>query len=262
MFGWHAFALREIVFSVGCGEGEEEVRMRISRVCAAVILGVLLSSAGSGGVTAPADAAPTGARDSLQGNSPELFPGNSLADDLRVAITAVNGYWAAHWSDFFTGIYTPPRYNRATLGLYDGFSPYAPTCRGKKMAPLNAGYCRPEDFLAWDETFMRNGYAKGDGFVYTTVAHEWGHAIQNRLRVVAVARESQADCLAGAELYGSARDGRFQFQAGDEAEIARTLNDTADYMPPANGGRGTPSDRIGAFRLGATYGVPGCLRIR
>lgn len=236
-----------------------------------LIATVLLLLGGSGvGLNAPAAAAPT----RQWSNSNSLYVDSAgwlrtstavdpFRDDLGMAITAVNHYWAVHWSDLrFPGSYPPPRVY-GTLGLYNGRSPNQPWCDGKPFGPNNAKYCRPAHFVAWDETFMRNGYAKGDGFVYLAVAHEWGHAIQNRIQesVVAVQRELQADCLAGAALYGSARDGRLQFEAGDEAEIERALIELADDTPwTTTKDHGNASQRMKAFRLGATNGVPMCLR--
>jgi len=59
------------------------------------------------------------------------------------------------------------------------------------------------------EALMGAGYQKiGRAWVYLIIAHEWGHAIQARLsrRMVSVAAELQADCLAGATLAGAQRD--------------------------------------------------------
>ena len=63
------------------------------------------------------------------------------------AETIVDGYWATHWTDFFTGTYQPPTVN----GLYDGTDPSTtPTCDGEPLEAYNAFYCGAEDYVAWD----------------------------------------------------------------------------------------------------------------
>jgi hypothetical protein len=49
-----------------------------------------------------------------------------------------------------------------------------------------------------------------DTRLYLVVAHEWGHAIQARLNpdIQAVRRELQADCLAGAAIFGASLNSR------------------------------------------------------
>ena len=92
-----------------------------------------------------------------------------------------------------------------------------PSCGGQPSVPFNAFYCPSQDFLAWDENLMAAGYQQiGDAWVYLIIAHEWGHAIQARLQAdqVSVAAELQADCFAGATLFGAADRGLLQFERG------------------------------------------------
>ncbi|MFD5156846.1 hypothetical protein ACFWMJ_02005 [Streptomyces hawaiiensis] len=171
----------------------------------------------------------------------------------------VDAYWKGHWSEFFTGTYVPP----TVLGAYDGASPDAPTCDGEPLLDDNAFYCPPsEDYVAWDSDLMRDGYQYGDAFVYLVVAHEWGHAIQNRLEVQlrTIDGELQADCLAGAELEGAARDGTIVFEPGDVDELRTALARDADTTPWTKvGDHGSASERIDAFTMGQRLGVEGCL---
>ena len=54
--------------------------------------------------------------------TPEVTPASTgvtieeLADDMRTAEEVVDAFWATHWSEYFTGDYSPP----AVVGLYDG----------------------------------------------------------------------------------------------------------------------------------------------
>jgi predicted metalloprotease len=194
--------------------------------------------------------APTGAVDEAE-----------LAEDIQDAQEVTDAWWALHWSDFFTGQYTPPN----VVGLYDGFDEAnAPTCFGDPLPPGNAFYCPDGDYVAWDQTLLELGYEIGDAWPYLIIAHEWGHAIQADLSMDLQSEqyELQADCLAGAVIYGAARDNppTLQIDPGDEKEIVDGLNLIADEVPwGMSGDHGDSFQRIEAFNLGRTDGVPGCL---
>jgi predicted metalloprotease len=186
-------------------------------------------------------------------------PGSDLENmeaDVDAAVSVVDEFWRAHWSDLFTRRYSSPQ----VFGFYDGAS--GPACGRDAAAENNAFYCSYGDFLAWDQTLMSTGYATGDAFVYYVVAHEWGHAIQARLEpsLSGNAPELQADCLAAAALYGSVADGTLEFEPGDENELARAMSDVGDDTPwtdPAD--HGTALERLGAFNRGRSGGVKACL---
>ncbi|WP_183092718.1 neutral zinc metallopeptidase [Nocardioides stalactiti] len=184
-----------------------------------------------------------------------------LAEDIQFAQQVTDEWWALHWNDFFSGDYTPPN----VVGLYDGYDEAnAPVCFGEVLPPGNAFYCPDGDYVAWDKTLLELGYEIGDSWPYLIIAHEWGHAIQADLSMdlQSVQYELQADCLAGAVLYGAARDNppTLEFEAGDEKEIVDGLNFIADEAPwGMSGDHGDSFERIEAFNLGRTDGVPGCL---
>ena len=124
--------------------------------------------------------------------------------DERDAIGVIDRYWQRHFPELTGRRYDSPQ----VAGPYTGTS--GPACGGQPSVPGNAYYCPSGDFLAWDEDLMRAGYDRiGDAWVYLIIAHEWGHAIQARLRrgQVSVAAELQADCLAGAALLGAVTTG-------------------------------------------------------
>lgn len=182
-----------------------------------------------------------------------------LAEDIETAVTITDDWWSRHWKDFFTGRYTPPN----VVGLYDGYDEAnAPTCFGDSLPPGNAFYCPDGDYVAWDKTLLELGYEIGDAWPYLIIAHEWGHAIQADLSMELHSEqyELQADCLAAAVLYGAARDETLRFEPGDEKEIVDGLNFIADEVPwGMSGDHGDSFQRIEAFNLGRTDGVPGCL---
>lgn len=183
-----------------------------------------------------------------------------LVEDVATAEQVVDEYWTRHWSDFFVGTYESP----TVVGLYDGADPdpALPTCAGEVLPPENAVYCPEGDFVAWDVTLMLRGLEIGDSWVYLIVAHEWGHAVQARLDVSLNLQQSelQADCLAGATLYGAAADGTLSLESGDVRELTTSLTAAADETPwTSSTDHGDPFQRIGAFDLGRTGGVEACL---
>lgn len=182
-----------------------------------------------------------------------------LAQDIQTAQQVTDDWWSRHWKDYFTGEYTAPN----VVGLYDGYDEEnAPTCFGDPLPPGNAFYCPEGDYVAWDKTLLELGYEIGDAWPYLIIAHEWGHAIQADLDMSLHSEqyELQADCLAGAVLYGARDDGTLEFEAGDDKEIVDGLNLIADEAPwGMSGDHGDSFQRIEAFNLGRTDGVPGCL---
>lgn len=239
------------------------------RFAAALISMVLLTgcSVAVTGIAQPAPAPPTPAGQTPPSTGPGSTPAvpagvdpAELIEDVATAEQVVNDFWTTHWSDFFTGTYQPP----TVVGLYDGtdLDPALPTCFGEDLPPDNALYCPETDFVAWDIGLIARGIEIGDSWVYLIVAHEWAHAIQNRidLSLNSQASELQADCFAGATLYGAAADGILGLEEGDVRELTTSLTAVADETPwTSSSDHGDPFQRIGAFDAGRTNGVPACL---
>ncbi|MCG0283869.1 neutral zinc metallopeptidase [Streptomyces sp. PSAA01] len=210
----------------------------------------------SSAAPAPPSGATPGARTPL--TSPDGTDGNAVEEDINAAVSVTTTYWQTHWPQLFTGGYNPPR----ILGAYDGDTPGAPVCGSEPLPDDNAVYCPDGDYIAWDMDLMRWGHARGDAWVYLVIAHEWGHAVQNRLDagLVDLARELQADCLAGAVLFGAAQDGTLTFEEGDTEELADALTALADRTPWTDvSDHGDASQRVGYFSRGARSGVKSCL---
>jgi predicted metalloprotease len=176
--------------------------------------------------------------------------------DERTAVGVVDRYWQRHFGELTGRRYESPQ----VAGPYAGTS--GPACGGQPSVPGNAFYCPAGDFLAWDEDLMRAGYDRiGDAWVYLIISHEWGHAIQARLRrgQVSVAAELQADCLSGAALLGAVNDGDLRLEQGDEEEIAQTLAVVADDFPWTDSrSHGNAEQRTSAFEAGANNGPRAC----
>lgn len=186
------------------------------------------------------------------------FSDADVTQEINDAVQVVNDYWARHWPDYFTGTYRAPEIK----GSYNGDDPNRLTCSGEIAQAFNAFYCIREDYLAWDFNLMKTGYAKGDAWIYLVVAHEWGHAIQNRLQMglVSEAGELQADCLAGAVLTGAEADGTLNWEEGDTTEIGQALSAFGDDLPWTDpSSHGDAIERVTAFGRGRANGVRGCL---
>ncbi|WP_156935387.1 neutral zinc metallopeptidase [Pseudonocardia spinosispora] len=183
---------------------------------------------------------------------------NSMADDEQTAVEVVNGFWTRHFQEYFGGSYSPPR----VVGAYVGSR--GPRCGGIRSMAGNAFYCRPGDYLAWDEQLMSAGYSKiGDSWVYVIIAHEWGHAIQARLKRTMVSQdgELQADCLAGATLNGAAHDGTLIVEPNDREELEGALVAVADkYKWSSSKDHGNAQQRVSAYNKGALGGVKACFQ--
>lgn len=211
----------------------------------------------------PAAAPPAHAMEPPQPLLPRLVaaaagPGDDrgLAGIEESAVHAVDGFWRRHFQRYFHRDYVSPR----VLGAYHGTA--GPSCDGDPALAFNAFYCKPGDFLAWDDALMAAGNQRiGDAWIYLIIAHEWGHAIQARVnhRLVSVADELQADCLAGATLHGAQQDRLIAEDPGDDREIERGLSAVADDYPwTATGDHGDAQQRIAAYRRGTRGGVPAC----
>lgn len=221
------------------------------RMVSAVALALCLAAASSTQGVAWASSRPlTPAPAPSADAAPAAPPGDMLADE-RSAVHAVNAFW----KDTLKG-YQPPE----VRGGYTGTN--GPSCAGKPAVPGNAFYCKPEDYLAWDQGLMSLGYQRiGNAWVYLIIAHEWGHAIQARVKksLVSQAAELQADCLAGAALTGAVKKGLLGAEPSDAEQIEQTLTVSADKSTWTNTrDHGNSRQRIEAYKLGQRSGVDGC----
>ncbi|WP_431041590.1 neutral zinc metallopeptidase [Streptomyces sp. P1-3] len=215
----------------------------------------LLTGCGSGG----GDGGPRSPGGTTSAVSPPPGGGDdTVEEDIEAAVRATDGYWSEHWTELFTGEYRSPRVS----GAYDGAASDVPLCGEERLPDNNAVYCPAGDYVAWDMDLMRQGHRMGDAWVYLVISHEWGHAIQSRLHeeLVSLAGELQADCLAGAALFGAARDGTLRIEEGDTRELAQALAALADETPWTDtADHGDASERIASFSQGAESGVRACL---
>jgi len=200
-----------------------------------------------------------------------------VRSDAAGAFGVANQYWVnlfGTWHDDDDNPiqwWTPRQYNGD--GFYDSATGSVPGCHGDYDNEGNAFFCPDGPYfgaagtgtVAWDLDLFRlldNGI--GDAPIYVTVAHELGHAAQERflfdreygaVPVSDVGQENQADCLAGATLRKAAEEGNLTFEDGDMSEINDFLVLIADGET-----HGTPEERTGLFALGYSKGdIESCL---
>ncbi|GGL93867.1 neutral zinc metallopeptidase [Nakamurella endophytica] len=190
--------------------------------------------------------------------------------DADTAVTAVEAYW----DDVFTGwdvTWIGPTVWQGD-GFYDSASAVpGPSCHGRPAPEMNASFCGdgvPGDgVVSWDLQLLRAGHrAFGDPFVYLVVAHEWGHAAQERFvadgeaPAVLAQQELQADCLAGATLARAADDGRLTLRAGDTERLLGSLNAMGDsHSGAGTGDHGSSAQREAWFGKGFDGDIESCL---
>jgi predicted metalloprotease len=136
-----------------------------------------------------------------------------------------------------------------------------------KDVAQNAFYCNAGKFLAYDDEnlFPQLDEEFGDFTIALTLAHEWGHAVQDQagLRGPTIALEQQADCFAGAWVrnVGDGASTRLSLHEGNlDTGLAGflTFRDPPGSDPSADGAHGSAFDRVGAFQEGYDDGLERC----
>ena len=132
-----------------------------------------------------------------------------------------------------------------------------------KDVAANAFYCNAGRFVAYDDENLFPQLDKnfGDFTIALTLAHEWGHAIQDQADVTGptIGLEQQADCFAGAWVrhVADGETSRLSLREGNlDSGLAGflTFRDPPGSDPTADGAHGS------ALRPGRR--VPGGLRQR
>jgi len=137
-------------------------------------------------------------------------------------------------------------------------------------------YCSRLDTVAWDRVGLlpklRGRY--GDGAVLVALAHEIGHAVQDRLGIDAAAQvrepdryptillEAMADCFAGVVVQ-AAVDGRITTPRMTPADLDRAMRALLSFRDPvgvaiSRTAHGDSFDRASAFQDGYRNGAGSC----
>ncbi|WP_243792531.1 peptidase [Saccharopolyspora gloriosae] len=244
------------------------MRTRRIRILSAALLALVL---GVAGCSQPAPAPP---RPDPATVDPGFVHGTDGGGIDRLAATVVSdvqAYWAATlpavagrpWHDLDGGFFSVD----TTAGT--GRPP--PCSGGVANLEGNAYYCAAVDAVAWDRAallpVLREHY--GDAAVAVVLAHEIGHAVQQRSGVDvgggtdAARIEAGADCYAGSFLRAAA-DGRTEHLRVSPDQLDGALHALIVFRDPigtdASSGdaHGTSFDRITAFQDGYRDGPGRC----
>ncbi len=188
-------------------------------------------------------------------------------DDLvEQALDDVTTYWHEEFPRDYGGDFVD----------VSGFYPYdstqlPPPCGGEHATyediQDNAFYCPDSDYIAWDAQqlipYINDTF--GGFTVAIVMAHEFGHAIQDRANVFdrSIDLELQADCFAGAWT-GWVRDGHSSTFSEDDIDLDRAVAGIVEVRDPAGtdasevGAHGSGFDRVSAFQDGYENGSRAC----
>lgn len=200
----------------------------------------------------------------------DRFNGDGIGDDDEVILAAlqdVEAYWDNQFPDLFDGEQFEP------VEAFFAYGPdtESPPC-GSPPPPYdeiagNAFYCSDSDIIAWDTTQLIPEIQDqfGDFALGIVMAHEYGHAIQDRVGFdgLTIAFEQQADCYAGAwaQWVREGNAGNFEVRLEDlDSSLAGflTLRDAPNTSLLDPGAHGTAFDRVSAFQDGFFNGAEKC----
>lgn len=199
--------------------------------------------------------------------------GGLIDRSALLAVDDIEDYWRQHYSEALPGSFSP------VSGLVSidpqATSPMVCDSEPDEFA-MNAAYCRPEDVIAWDRRELLPLAAKffGDLSVNALLAHEYGHALQYKARLIdedtpTLVSEQQADCFAGVYLRWVAEGDSPRFSLNTTTALDKVLAGAIairDRAPefsffPETATHGTALDRVGAFQQGFDIGAASCAAI-
>ena len=182
------------------------------------------------------------------------------------AVDDVTAYWHATYPDVYGDEF------REVAGFY----PYGPETEMPPCGPYqisyeeiadNAFYCPDDDIIAWDEASLMPSLNEEFGAftVAIVIAHEYGHAVQDRVGTPdrTVDLELQADCFAGAWTQRVADGDAEGFGPGD-VDLDKTvagmisIRDIPGTDPNELMAHGSGFDRVAAFQDGYENGAEKC----
>jgi predicted metalloprotease len=243
----------------------------------AAVLAVAAGCATVGGVAEPVTADPV-----LVGGGvvPSFVRDTDNGTTDRIAASTISDV-QAFWKQNFPSVFAKP-FHDLTGGVYsvDATSDksQAPPCtESASDIEGNAFYCPSRDSIAWDRAallpVLRDQF--GDAAVVVVLAHEMGHAVQDRSsptsdmarsdpdRYPTILVETMADCYSGA-FVRSVVDGKAPHLRITAAQLDKAIGALATFRDPVGtssseeGAHGDAFDRVSAFQDGYQQGPKLC----
>ncbi|HSG79416.1 MAG TPA: neutral zinc metallopeptidase [Acidimicrobiia bacterium] len=191
----------------------------------------------------------------------------TLDEVIQVTVADLESYWEVEQPAAYGTSYEPIE----RVVPYVPSSESIPDCGDESItadvAADNAFYCNPDDYIAWDAEGLFPGLFVefGDFTIALVLAHEWGHAVQNRVEEFGptIQTELQADCFAGSWT-GAISRGEREALSLDPGDIEEAMSGYLLFRDPPGtgpndpGAHGSAFDRVNAFRLGLLEGVDAC----
>ena len=199
-------------------------------------------------------------------------PPQSYDGYLVAAFSDIEAFWAAQYPAVYGSSFKP--LSGGIFAAYPSRREPIPGCGSGQTAYAdvkgNAFYCTEGDFIVYDDAVLLPELVKslGESSVGVVLAHEFGHAIQQRAGDVnqpTILREQQADCFAGAWAAHVGRGEAANLSFGD-AQIKQGLIAMIQVRDPlfvsgsTADAHGSGFDRVGAFQDGFVGGVTRCSR--
>jgi predicted metalloprotease len=211
------------------------------------------------------------------GNDPTLNPSGKhktkrteeYTSTVKLAIADIQAYWKKTFPRIYGAKYVPVPANRI-IAARPGV--VLPRCQGQRLAYKdaegNAFYCFRSNFVVYDdaELFPQLFHDFGDFSIALVLAHEWGHAIQDRAGNAdqpTVYKELQSDCFAGAWVahVANGESKRLSLRAGNlDTGLAALIKfrDAPGSSPGNPGAHGDGFDRVSSFQDGFDNGPDKC----
>jgi predicted metalloprotease len=195
---------------------------------------------------------------------PKAKPTKALAKLIKVTTADLQAFWADQMPAVYGKKYKPVK----AVVPYTSKKPGG-RCGDDKVPLGNAFYCSVNGLINYDnEKYYPEMFRDlGPIAVQTSLAHEWGHAIQDRAgifgKVPSVIAELQADCFAGAWAR-HVQDGDsklLEFAPGErDTFAARVLHvrDAVGTSPDDPHAHGSAFDRVNALREGFEQSATRC----
>ncbi len=193
--------------------------------------------------------------------------GSDLNKVAANAISDIEAWWAIEYPDVYGDAYEPV--SGGFFAIDSNTEPAGLPCAPDDIDIVldNAYYCPPDDGVAWDQEGLFPELAEqyGDFSIAVVLAHEWGHAIQERARVdePTIVTELQADCFAGAWSRHVRDDAEARFSIDTiDLDLALaallSLKDAPGSSADDPNAHGSGFDRVGAFQDGFEQSAGRC----
>jgi predicted metalloprotease len=234
--------------------------------CVLAFLAAVLLLVGCGGPKPVVPSAPTAKKPDTSNIKIEGDPSTPVNKLAISAIADLQNFWGEQFPKLYDKDFKP-----VGGGLYalTPDSESGPECASNYGDVAgNAFYCKLDDSVAWDASGLLPDLQKkyGDFVIPIVLAHEFGHAVQQRSgyfdqNKLTVSSELQADCFAGAWSKHAQDDKVFDVNAADLDRALAGILDLRD-SPGTNvqdpSAHGSGFDRVSAFQDGFDNSVEKC----